>query len=758
MTSPAPGWYPDPANSGRLRWWDGQQWTDHMAPNQTVPPAMSMDETAIRMTRKKRTRNTLLIVGAAVVASVLLTTVAITAIKASLGIDQTALNTEIMSTSDAGYAYTEPMLDLNPTTELTFPVDFDWDAALAEAGGIENWAFELYLDPTLTRFERASVWQNSSGGQLEIQPFEAGTVHGDIVSGTSAAIMPEERTTGGWGLQPEYYLVRKIDSHGDLLETPVITKLSAKQEFESPVVTASVNPSNGTVELSWDPVPGATQYVVVGSAGIRTKTDEYRYYSLFGTTEGNSWSSKDSLYRTSPGDFYPTTQNIGLELFDDESADDLLGDNVMSFDDGDFIYEQSGFSWGVVATDGSKYSRVAEVDASSIAGSLPLRTAWNKMVQWGMSSLMSDVYYTLDNIPREYAFTSLDGVTRTTQSHIPEDGITVDGDTWFIKVEAVGTLLGKEIEFNFYEGAPTTPEAFIKKFNEEAASWRPNTGLGNYTVISGTPEEVSDLLDSAATAPAKTPYPAYGSDEYVRFLAGHIIAGTEYVDISEYATAPGAQSLHDAFNEALLQNPYSLGMPYSNEVTFNRITSSESRVVIHLYYELDLAERESIQASMAQAIDSVLAQTVNNSMSASDKAIALNDWVISNTQYDFEAFEVSLGAGDISPYLYAWRADGVFSGGLVVCLGYADAYSALMNAAGVPTVVITGNVLSGGGHAWNKVNVDGTWLAVDTTWNDEEYAPNQYLLIPDSGFTDYAERVEDLFWIRDDRAGAYATP
>src|SRR5262249_22312853 len=27
----APGWYPDPRGIAPKRWWDGQQWTDHMA-------------------------------------------------------------------------------------------------------------------------------------------------------------------------------------------------------------------------------------------------------------------------------------------------------------------------------------------------------------------------------------------------------------------------------------------------------------------------------------------------------------------------------------------------------------------------------------------------------------------------------------------------------------------------------------------------------------------------------------------------------
>lgn len=36
--APAPGWYPDPTGRGRVRWWDGRDWTDHRRP---APPADS---------------------------------------------------------------------------------------------------------------------------------------------------------------------------------------------------------------------------------------------------------------------------------------------------------------------------------------------------------------------------------------------------------------------------------------------------------------------------------------------------------------------------------------------------------------------------------------------------------------------------------------------------------------------------------------------------------------------------------------------
>lgn len=57
-----------------------------------------------------------------------------------------------------------------------------------------------------------------------------------------------------------------------------------------------------------------------------------------------------------------------------------------------------------------------------------------------------------------------------------------------------------------------------------------------------------------------------------------------------------------------------------------------------------------------------------------------------------------------------------------VCEGYAKAFKYLMDSVNIPCVIIIGKATNSDGrtenHAWNYVQLDGIWYAIDCTWDD----------------------------------------
>ena len=67
-------------------------------------------------------------------------------------------------------------------------------------------------------------------------------------------------------------------------------------------------------------------------------------------------------------------------------------------------------------------------------------------------------------------------------------------------------------------------------------------------------------------------------------------------------------------------------------------------------------------------------------------------------------------------------AYGAIVEGSAACEGYSRAMQLLLDLQGIPCYIVTGEAsnISGfsGGHAWNKVQIEGEWYQLDATWND----------------------------------------
>ena len=89
----------------------------------------------------------------------------------------------------------------------------------------------------------------------------------------------------------------------------------------------------------------------------------------------------------------------------------------------------------------------------------------------------------------------------------------------------------------------------------------------------------------------------------------------------------------------------------------------------------------------------------------------VHNWMVENIEYDTE-----MQADE--PY----SISGALTEGRAVCEGYARGFKYIMDELNIPCVLVSGIGTNSNGetesHAWNYVQLNGNWYAVDVTWDD----------------------------------------
>jgi len=106
--------------------------------------------------------------------------------------------------------------------------------------------------------------------------------------------------------------------------------------------------------------------------------------------------------------------------------------------------------------------------------------------------------------------------------------------------------------------------------------------------------------------------------------------------------------------------------------------------------------------SVENIVTNVASECLTKCSTDYEKALWLNDWIVDHCTYD-------------TTYSYC-SAEGALARGSGTCEAYHRAYVMLLNKVGISTGRITGN-----GHVWTAVKMNGEWYQVDTTWNDPGY-------------------------------------
>ena len=187
------------------------------------------------------------------------------------------------------------------------------------------------------------------------------------------------------------------------------------------------------------------------------------------------------------------------------------------------------------------------------------------------------------------------------------------------------------------------------------------------------------------------------------------------MDVPTYWDGGGQESVCDPSRQAWASY-YNLGTA-GHDFTFDFTASGTYRIYFYfmdndrndpqndkgIYYLRATAEvtvndaaRPSVTQIVNNAVD-LCRQETNDS--EYDMVLWLHDWTLDQLEYDHSLNWCSAESG-------LTRHQGT-------CESYQRIYSKLLNAAGIANGRITGN-----GHTWNAVKIDGKWCQMDLTWDD----------------------------------------
>jgi len=136
---------------------------------------------------------------------------------------------------------------------------------------------------------------------------------------------------------------------------------------------------------------------------------------------------------------------------------------------------------------------------------------------------------------------------------------------------------------------------------------------------------------------------------------------------------------------------FKLSQALKNDIAYNKLNDADKKLLDHA--------------------KGIVAKITKPEMSDYDKELAIHDYIINNTSYDYN----NLKNNSIPDSSYT--AAGVFNNHIAVCQGYSEAFNLLLNIVGIENVIVNGKTADGG-HAWNAVKIDNEWYMTDITFDD----------------------------------------
>ena len=227
------------------------------------------------------------------------------------------------------------------------------------------------------------------------------------------------------------------------------------------------------------------------------------------------------------------------------------------------------------------------------------------------------------------------------------------------------------------------------------------------------------------------------------YIATYMLSHEEVIDLSMFPEAGDSDYLVNALMEAYNQNPL-IG-------SLNRYAYDYDTSLLLLEYEYSREEQQDMQEAVLAQADKVIGEIITDDMNDVEKEFAINNYLCATAEYDYDALDNAEQNNYQTvdhDFAHSFTPYGVLINKVGVCASYAGAFKVLADKAGLDCYVVSGYLNGNLPHAWNRVGIDGQWITVDSTNNDNEKYANALLNIPDymsSGFL-----VEDNTYLLSD--------
>lgn len=160
----------------------------------------------------------------------------------------------------------------------------------------------------------------------------------------------------------------------------------------------------------------------------------------------------------------------------------------------------------------------------------------------------------------------------------------------------------------------------------------------------------------------------------------------------------------DSYNIPTSAEAWALAKEVADEEPTYRFVKSGGTIWGSTNHVIRMAIKHGMSKEMYQEYKDKIYATYremipDEKMSDIDKALAVHDWLVYNTQYQY-------GNEDVSDVLFNHKA---------ICQAYANTFCIMMDIAGIECDKCGSEKMN---HVWNILKLDGYWYEIDCTWDD----------------------------------------